>query len=54
MVYLVFLILLILKLVGIITWSWWIVTMPLWLSWGLALFILILISMGIIICEKIG
>lgn len=28
---LLFLIFMVLKLCGVITWSWWIVTMPLWL-----------------------
>lgn len=27
-----FVVLLVLKLVGIIAWSWWIITMPLWLG----------------------
>jgi hypothetical protein len=27
----IFLIMLILKLAGVITWSWWIVTLPLWI-----------------------
>jgi len=34
-----FLIFLVLKLCGIITWSWWLVTMPLWI--GFALFVLV-------------
>lgn len=27
-----FVVLLVLKILGIITWSWWIITMPLWLG----------------------
>ena len=23
-----------LKLIGVITWSWWLVTLPLWFGWG--------------------
>ena len=33
----VFVVLLVLKLVGVIAWSWWIITMPLWI--GIAVFI---------------
>lgn len=28
----VFVVLLVLKLLGIIAWSWWIITMPLWMG----------------------
>lgn len=35
-----------LKLTNVITWSWWLVTLPLW--GGLALFIVVLIVIGII------
>jgi len=34
-----FLIFLVLKLVGIIAWSWWWVTAPLWLGWGTILLV---------------
>ena len=30
--FVLFLVLLVLKLCNIITWSWWLVTLPLWLS----------------------
>lgn len=32
-----FLIFLVLKLIGTIDWSWWWVTAPLWIGWGLSL-----------------
>lgn len=32
-----FLIFLVLKLIGVIDWSWWWVTSPLWIGWGLML-----------------
>lgn len=34
---LVFLVFLVLKLCGVITWPWWIVTMPLWISFAVVL-----------------
>jgi hypothetical protein len=37
----------VLKLTGVITWSWWLVTLPFW--GGLALFILILAFAGVFI-----
>lgn len=36
--YLLGLIFVTLKLYNIITWSWWIVTLPFWLSYGIILF----------------
>lgn len=43
----------ILKLVGVINWSWWLVTLPFW--GGFALIISVMIIIGIImwICNKI-
>lgn len=35
-----FLIFLVLKLTGVIGWSWWWVTAPLWISTGLGLFLI--------------
>ena len=37
-----FLVFLVLKLVGVISWSWWWVTAPLWISAGLGLIGLII------------
>ncbi len=34
---LLFVIFLVLKLVGVITWSWWLVTLPLWIELAVAL-----------------
>lgn len=31
----------ILKLVGVISWSWWVVLIPLWITIGLILFLVI-------------
>lgn len=36
-----FLIFLVLKLVGVINWSWWWITSPLWINLGLGLLIFI-------------
>lgn len=41
-----FLVLLVLKLTGVITWSWWLVTAPLW--GGLVGMLLVLLILGII------
>lgn len=43
-----FLIFLVLKLVGVITWSWWWVTSPLWISVALLMFIII----GVLVTIK--
>ena len=43
---LIFLIFLTLKLCGVINWSWWLITLPLW--GGYALILLILLIMFII------
>lgn len=36
-----FIVFLVLKLVGVIDWSWWWVTSPLWISFGLTCLILL-------------
>ena len=38
--FLLFLVFLILKLTGTITWSWWFVTMPLWIGFALGVSLL--------------
>jgi len=47
---LLFLIFLVLKLTKVIDWSWWYVTMPLWLGWaiilGIALFVFLIFVIG--------
>lgn len=30
----IFMVLLILKLAGVVTWSWWLITLPLWLPFA--------------------
>ena len=37
------LIFIVLKLCKVITWSWWRVLSPIWLSWGLALVLILFI-----------
>lgn len=39
-----FIVFLVLKLCGTITWSWWWVTAPLWIPAGLALIIIVLVA----------
>lgn len=39
-----FIVFLILKLTGVINWSWWWVTAPLWISFGLTLIVIIIVS----------
>lgn len=40
----------VLKLVGVIHWSWWLVTLPFW--GGLALLALVLFIMAVVHCCK--
>ena len=43
----------ILKLLGVINWSWWIVLIPLWIDLGITLLaILIIIIVAIIMANK--
>jgi len=37
-----FLIFLVLKLIGNITWSWWWVTAPLWIPWGIIIAMIVI------------
>jgi hypothetical protein len=39
-----FIVFLVLKLCGTITWSWWWVTAPLWIPTGLALIFIVLVA----------
>ncbi len=41
-----FLIFMTLKLTGVITWSWWFVTMPLWIGFVIFLGILVILGVG--------
>lgn len=38
-----FIVFLVLKLVGVINWSWWWVTAPLWIATGIVVFVLLII-----------
>ena len=40
-----FIVFLVLKLCGTITWSWWWVTAPIWIPAGLALILIALVAM---------
>jgi ABC-type antimicrobial peptide transport system permease subunit len=42
----------VLKLLGEITWSWWWVLSPLWISTGIALIILLVVILGAVIALK--
>jgi hypothetical protein len=44
----VLIIFIILKLVGVITWPWWVVLIPLWAS----LILIVIIIIVFIICER--
>ena len=35
---------LVLKLCGVITWSWWWVFSPIWISWGVAILIVAIVA----------
>jgi hypothetical protein len=48
-----FLIFLTLKLTGHITWSWWWVTSPLWLPWGIVMSLVIIFMLAIFIKQLI-
>jgi len=43
-----FIILLILKLVHVVSWSWWWVTSPLWATWLIVPILVILLIVGVI------
>lgn len=40
-----FIVFLVLKLCGTITWSWWWVTAPLWIPAGITLILIVLVAM---------
>ena len=44
----------ILKLTGHITWSWWWVLSPLWISFGLGMSILLIIGLGYLIYKLVS
>jgi hypothetical protein len=38
----IFIVFLVLKLCGVITWSWWWVLSPIWISWGIVILVVVL------------
>ena len=48
-----FLIFLVLKLVGVIDWSWWWVTAPLWMPWAIWAGLLVLIGVFYLIVKTV-
>ena len=40
-----FIVFLVLKLCGTIDWSWWWVTSPIWITWGVALILFFILSL---------
>jgi membrane protein YdbS with pleckstrin-like domain len=45
----VFIVFLILKLTNVISWSWWWVTSPLWISTGVTIVLLIIMALVVVI-----
>lgn len=46
-----FIVFLVLKLTGVIAWSWWWVTAPLWIGLALAILVLVAILICVIIMK---
>jgi len=44
----------VLKLVGVIDWSWWLVLIPLWISLGLFVLVFVIIGAIIIVAHLKG
>ena len=42
----------VLKLVGVINWSWWWVLSPIWISWGIGLVALLIVFIVILIEDN--
>lgn len=49
----VFIVFLVLKWVGVIDWSWWAVTAPLWGSFALVLVVAVLFGIGALITAAL-
>lgn len=47
-----FIVFLVLKLVGVISWSWWWVTAPLWIPFALAVILIFTIGTARVIIRK--
>jgi hypothetical protein len=41
----------VLKLTGVITWSWWMVLMPLWINIGIIILFLVIVFLVVFIKE---
>ena len=51
--FILFIVFLVLKLTKVVTWSWWLVTAPLWIPFGIVLVIVIIATVVTIIREII-
>ena len=51
--FILFIVFLVLKLTNVVTWSWWLVTAPLWIPFGIVLVIVIIATVVTIIREII-
>ena len=51
--FILFIVFLVLKLTKVVTWSWWLVTAPLWIPFGIVLVIVIIATVVAIINEII-
>lgn len=49
--FILFIVFLVLKLTDVITWSWWWVTAPLWISFGLSLVVLLIYTI-VLLCIR--
>lgn len=41
----------VLKLTGVIDWSWWWVLAPIWIVWGFALLLIIIAKVVLFFCD---
>ena len=51
--FILFIVFLVLKLTKVVTWSWWLVTAPLWIPFGIVLVIVIIATVVALIREII-
>ena len=51
--FILFIVFLVLKLTKVVTWSWWLVTAPLWIPFGIALVIMVIATVVALIREII-
>lgn len=50
----IFVFLLVMKLAGILNISWWLVTLPLWLGFGVVIAVILFVAIIYILCVCIG